>query len=441
MSILHLALVAILSASSLLAADGTLSARSLVWQGTTRTYNVWIPDSVIASSAVRHPIVVVLHGGGGSAASIRNTVKNVMEPLAARDAWLIVYPDAVNGNWNDDRPFLVQTTTEEDAANAAIDDIGCIDAIADALAADPQLRGDSARLFATGFSNGAYMAQTLVRAMGDRIAAAAPVASAFIATNSTPGLVYTASPQPTPLICFGGTADAFVPYDGGMFTKGALSFSSDPTATAIAWWAAFNTAATPPSIVSLPDLAPADGSTVERHVHAQPASGDGHAVHLYKIIGGGHAWPGSGGIANMDIDASALIWDFFLMHGRVVPPQATVAAGGARPTWTWSPGHSVGGAGVFRFALDGAPLQAAPETTATLFTPPADLGDGTHTLRVQERNAFGTWSTPASASISINLEPPAGTDGGGAGGGGGCGLGSAGGILLALTAMRLRRRR
>ncbi|MEK7414166.1 MAG: hypothetical protein AAB263_12700 [Planctomycetota bacterium] len=144
----RLVLIVTLSINSLFAADGTLSSRTLDWQGTTRTYKVWVPNSVTATPGIKHPIVIALHGGGGNSTSMRNIVKAVMEPLASADAWLIVYPDAIANNWNDDRPFLAQTyTAAEDAANSTVDDVGFLGAIADALAADPQLNGDSQRLF------------------------------------------------------------------------------------------------------------------------------------------------------------------------------------------------------------------------------------------------------------------------------------------------------
>ncbi len=243
--------------------------------------------------------------------------------------------------------------------------------------------------------------------MGSRIAAAAPVSSGFIASNSNAGLLYTASPQPTPLIYFGGTADPYVLYPGGLFTKNGLFFTSAPTETAIAWWAAFDSAVTPPTVVSMPDLVTTDGSTVECYTYTQPASGEGHAVHFYKIIGGDHSWPGgtNGTTNNLDVDASSLIWDFFKRNGRIVPPVVTVTPAGARPTWTWSPGHSIGGAGVFRYALDGTSLSAAVESTALGFTPGSDLSGGVHTLRVQERNAYGTWSMSTPVSITINSTP------------------------------------
>lgn len=74
------------------------------------------------------------------------------------------------------------------------------------------------------------------------------------------------------------------------------------------------------------------------------------------------------------------------------------------PTWTWSSG---GGAGTYRFRLDSSDLSTgATTTTATSFTPGAALGDGSHTLYLQERDAFGVWSATASRAVTIDATAP-----------------------------------
>jgi polyhydroxybutyrate depolymerase len=37
---------------------------------------------------------------------------------------------------------------------------------------------------------------------------------------------------------------------------------------------------------------------------------------FYKIVGGGHQWPGTSWPATQDISASLALWDFFGLHGR-----------------------------------------------------------------------------------------------------------------------------
>ena len=72
------------------------------------------------------------------------------------------------------------------------------------------------------------------------------------------------------------------------------------------YWVNYNHTDTIPTVVNMPDLNTSDGSIVERYSRN---NGDGGvSVEHYKVIGGGHDWPGSFG--NMDIDASLEIWNF-----------------------------------------------------------------------------------------------------------------------------------
>jgi len=58
---------------------------------------------------------------------------------------------------------------------------------------------------------------------------------------------------------------------------------------------------------TLPDIDPADGSTVSSDKYTE--IGSCSQVWLYTVDGGGHDWPGAYG--NMDISASREAWLFF----------------------------------------------------------------------------------------------------------------------------------
>ena len=75
-------------------------------------------------------------------------------------------------------------------------------------------------------------------------------------------------------------------------------------------WAELNDFDATPSSTDLPDVVD-DGTTVTRDVYDN--CGGGVDVALYAVIGGGHAWPGSGslGSATQDISASEIILDTF----------------------------------------------------------------------------------------------------------------------------------
>jgi polyhydroxybutyrate depolymerase len=118
--------------------------------GRERVYTVVVPDTYAPET--RYPLVFALHGGGGNAAGARTQTD--LEKVAAGRA-VFVYPDAIGGSWNLD----AETTHNGDVAlfDAAL------------LAVHNNLCLDSRRVFVTGFSNGAYMANQLACKRGDRI--------------------------------------------------------------------------------------------------------------------------------------------------------------------------------------------------------------------------------------------------------------------------------
>ena len=166
------------------------------------------------------------------------------------------------------------------------------------------------------------MASVMACQLPDRIAAIAPVAG----LRDPQGCRID---DPVPVIAFHGTADTFVSYDGGLGASVANLPTDDggtigtavvggggPTVEEIAaaWAARDGCAADPP-------LVEAVSVEVDRlHYQWCPSNGQ---VDLYRINGGGHAWPGSTfsqsiepiiGHTTMTVDATDLIWQFFDAH-------------------------------------------------------------------------------------------------------------------------------
>jgi polyhydroxybutyrate depolymerase len=122
--------------------------------GRDRTYTLVVPEGYAPASP--YPLVFVLHGGGGTGAGARTQTD--LEKVAAGHA-VFVYPEAPGGNWDLDAPAK---------ANG---DVALFDAIL--LIAHNSLCIDPHRVFVTGFSNGAYMANQLGCKRGERIRAVA----------------------------------------------------------------------------------------------------------------------------------------------------------------------------------------------------------------------------------------------------------------------------
>ncbi len=187
---------------------------------------------------------------------------------------------------------------------------------------------DSHRIFVAGYSNGAFMASALACSDAGKIAAVATVAGIEATSGCRPS-------RRVPVIAFHGTADPFVPYNGGIGpaakklpapngngTIGShLSSKVDqgiqqndlPIPVEEARWAARNGCSAPPKTSTVT-------SDVTLIAYQCP---DNATVELYRENGDGHIWAGSPamvaiasevGKTTFTISANQLIWKFFAGH-------------------------------------------------------------------------------------------------------------------------------
>jgi polyhydroxybutyrate depolymerase len=176
-----------------------------------------------------------------------------------------------------------------------VDDVAFIDALLDEL--ERELCIDTGRVFATGLSNGGYMAHRLACDLAERIAAVAPVAGPN-------GTVPCSPSRPVSVLHFHGTDDGIVPYEG------FGGFFSVPD-TMQEWAARDGCSGASEVYFSMGD------------VRCEQWSGcrEGTSVELCVIDGGGHQWPGGTTIPLLghntdDIVATDAMWAFFEAHGR-----------------------------------------------------------------------------------------------------------------------------
>src|SRR5437868_674944 len=73
--------------------------QSLAHDGLTRTYRIHIPPGYDGTKAV--PLVLVFHGGGGTAERIEQGLG--FNPLADKHGFIVVYPQGEENHWNDGR--------------------------------------------------------------------------------------------------------------------------------------------------------------------------------------------------------------------------------------------------------------------------------------------------------------------------------------------------
>ena len=273
-----------------------------------RSYLLHIPPSLPRDKAV--PLVVVFHGGGGTGAIGERFTR--FSELSDHERFIVVYPDALNKNWNDGRNEpMIRSMREK------VDDVG----FTTALLAELQrtCRIDPKRVYATGPSNGGIMSNLAGARLADRFAAIAPVIGGIaspVAENFHPS-------QPVSVLIINGTEDPLVPFEGGRVTfmgRGRGSIIS--TAETVQRWVAHNGCRSKPSTGAMPDKDPEDGtrSTVETYAGGR----NGTEVVVFTIEGGGHAWPGGRqylpvktiGRVCRDFDATTTIWEFFKAHPK-----------------------------------------------------------------------------------------------------------------------------
>lgn len=240
-------------------------------------------------------LIVVLHGGGGNPGQIARNSGFSRPANAAGHA--VVYP-AGSGRrlltWNGGYCCGA-------AARQGVDDLAFLDRVI----ADARKRfGLAGRVYMTGMSNGALMAEAY--------AASRPrVLSGVAGVSGTLDLDRFPLRGAVPLLHIHGTADTQVPYAGGQGSNGFTDTDFTPVAAVVAAFVRTNG----PGLARtrrIVDPAEDGMRTVE-----ETWSKDGAPrVRLMRVEGGGHVWPGGRRAgrqegATDDIDATREILRFF----------------------------------------------------------------------------------------------------------------------------------
>ncbi len=282
----------IITTTGLFAQTGTLIPGSIM-HDVTRTYQVYIPSSY--NPSIKVPLLINLHATGMQAADMLSLAD--FRPIADTANFIIVLPDGkpvpqMGGWWGWD---IFPTTS-------GFDDLGFLSRLIDTLSARYNI--DAGRIYSTGHSAGAIMSYKLACMLSSKICAIAPV-SGFI----FPYLINDCKPMhPTPVMEIHGTADPVRTWEGVGPVTPAVHVD-----TMINYWVKFNACSPVPVYDSVPDINKSDNCWAKRYRYTNGTSGS--TVVFYKIMNGGHSWPGSAvyqsyGNTNMDINACAEIWRF-----------------------------------------------------------------------------------------------------------------------------------
>ena len=181
--------------------QGGTEVKTIEFGGLKRQYRLHLP-----TTRAEHPaLVVVLHGGGGTAHQMERFCG--FSQLADQQGIVVLYPDGYDKGWNDLRAGDFNSAHQRN-----LDDVGFINAAVTRTVQDHQI--DLKRIYATGISNGGFMCARLAIEASNRYAAIAPVAAGLpIATP--PDLIL---PQPVSVMIVQGTRDPLVPFAGGQVT-------------------------------------------------------------------------------------------------------------------------------------------------------------------------------------------------------------------------------
>ncbi len=255
------------------------------------------------------PVVLVLHGGRGSAD--RQRARTGFDDLAVAEGFSVVFAQGTQWQpeqygWN--TGYLMRGQV------GSADDIAYLDTLIDLLVA--QHRADPTRIYMTGGSNGAMMTFVYAAKRAEKLAAIAPIVGAMFTFEDKPAL-------PLPILMINGAKDGEVPITGGMsrnpMVAGAQAAPYKSLEETVNFWIAANRSDRTPVVET-------QGSVTTRTYAAQP--GGAVTVALVDAVGG-HGWPGT--VSNREENTpiqsfrgAERVWAFFKDKRRV--PGAVVSA-------------------------------------------------------------------------------------------------------------------
>jgi polyhydroxybutyrate depolymerase len=270
---------------------------SFEFQEVERSYLVHLPANY--DTTKQYPIIFVLHGIFSSAEAIAGF--SDFNRAADEKGFIVCYPQGYKRSWS----IGINVGM---APRHGIDDLAFFDLLLDTLIRDYAL--DTSKIFLAGMSNGGFMNSNLANNAPDRFAGIALVCSNILSPIEN----YGTQDKPMKVLLIAGSKDRLVEYEGNKFHF-IYRFSGYPNA--ISYWQERNhfPAFSDSTVI---DNVPDDKTSVIRYFHPNPPHNC--LVEHYKIVGGGHAWPGREkdfksnflGHITREINAADVISDFFL---------------------------------------------------------------------------------------------------------------------------------
>lgn len=265
---------------------------TLMIYGRNRFYKTHLPLGYDFSK--QYPVVFVFHGGLGNP---NLTEKQTgFSKKADEEGFIVVYP---YGTGSFDKKLLTWNTWNccgyADKKN--INDVDFINTVLKQIKEKYII--DEKRVYAAGLSNGGMMCYLLACELPEYFAAVAPVAATMLDTVSCN------SDTEVSLIIFNSLNDQHIPYDGGVGEESLVDVDYLPVETTVNLWVKkFNSF-----------LMSKSESSFFQKINYK--NNNGTEIVLYKMLSGGHSWPGGEKIRKFgdapvkSVSATDLIWEFF----------------------------------------------------------------------------------------------------------------------------------
>lgn len=296
--------------------DSQDRTQELQVDGSTRTFDLFVPRR---SAAEPLPLVIMLHGGGGTARAAE--WETAWAAKAEKEGFYVAFPNAMNRYPQKRSNFAANPQLWNDGSErfypnqSHVDDVAFIRALIESLTKNYNI--DPNQIFLTGFSNGASMCFLAGAKLNTLVAAVAPVAGACWIE---PGQL-----QPPVSLCYiTGTCDPLNKIEGGEATLAngksdkVRAKAKPPVRDSIGKWLTACHLKQSPAHESLVD-----------GVHKQLFGPDenGTEVIYITVADTGHTWPGGRsllpesmvGKTSNRLNATDEIWEFFHRHGRKSP--------------------------------------------------------------------------------------------------------------------------
>jgi polyhydroxybutyrate depolymerase len=270
-----------------------------------RLYLLHVPA---LGDGTRRPLVLMLHGAGGSAAG----ASKAYGWLAASDKYgfEVAFPQATANDPSKPANFGTNPRYWNDGSGRGAvgrrdePDIDFLNHVLDDIESKSQI--DVKRIYVAGFSSGGSMSFRVGAEMANRIAAIAPVSGELQIKDPHPA-------RPIPTLYMIGDSDPLNPYNGGQGTNPWGKPSNKPTVqqTVDDWRNAIGASSPAESLSGAP----------ETRTVGYSGPHDAELIFI-TVIGQGHEWPGRPrvlpeSVSGPSVDtyhATEAIWSFFSRH-------------------------------------------------------------------------------------------------------------------------------